>query len=109
MMGGQILEDEEAHVIGAGRSNKKSREPSRDRHPFQKIVNVRQAKQDSLKVEDFDEANPARSPQRQAQIGSNDSQVIAAAQGIVDSYQYYGQDDEGKVGGSIDVDSEGIV
>jgi hypothetical protein len=38
------LEDEEAHVVGGARSNKKSREASRDRHPFQKIVNVRQAK-----------------------------------------------------------------
>lgn len=40
---------------------------------------------------------------------NNESEIIAAAHGIVDSYQYYGQNDEENKVGSIDADSDGVV
>lgn len=88
-------EDSEAQYVQQ-KSGQKSHSKSKSKekqHPFQKVVNVRQAKQDQLQIEDYDEeesnrhGNPTdRRSESRLERRRNDE--------VVDSYDYYGDQQE---------------
>ena len=85
----QEAEDEAQYV--KQRSGSKSQSKSKEKqHPFQKVVNVRQAKQEALQVEDYDEDDSNRQHAKAADRRSESRLERRRNDEVVDSYDYYG-------------------
>ncbi len=92
-MGGQDLlngGDSEGRVVQGGRTIK-------GQHPFQQVVDVRQVKNDSIQIEDYEESDRQLQDRSASRLGQRRQEIDSIVENkIVDSYQYYGEEESNR-------------